>query len=87
MDTEKIVEVCDNILGNCEQDAPAGYPEEGIYFIYHDGLRDEISGKKSKILAEGSNEEVSFQEEFLIGDNGCHVFKTAGPDTVFVELN
>lgn len=86
LETDRVVEICDDGLGNCEKGVPAGYPEEGLYFIFHDGLRDEIPGDDTKILVEGSNDEIHFQEDFKIGDNGCHVFKEAGQDTVFVEV-
>lgn len=86
LETGRVLNICESMGSNCENGKPYGQVEKGNYIIFHDGLRDEISGDKSTILVEGSNDDVSFQEEFVIGDDGCHVFKDAGPDTVFVEV-
>lgn len=86
LETGGVLDVCDGSWLDCENGAPSALAKEGIYPIFHDGLRDEIPGDDMKILVEGSNSEISFQEKFEIGDDGCHVFKEAGPDTVFVEV-
>lgn len=86
VETGRVVDICEEGLGNCKNGALSGYHEEGFYFVFHDGVRDEIAGEKSKIQMQGSNEEINFSEEFQIGDNGCHVFKAAGPDTIFVDV-
>lgn len=72
---------------DCDENRPSGAPELGRYTIFHDGLRDQVGKGGLIIQINGSNEVTSFQEEFLISDDGCHVSKEAGPDTVFVELN
>lgn len=87
LETNRVITVCDGAFENCENGVPVGYHEEGFYYVFHDGVRDEIAGEKSKIQIQGSNEKISFSDEFQIGYNGCHVFKAAGPDTVFVDVN
>lgn len=72
---------------DCGAEGLAGRPDEGHYTIFHDGMRDKIRRETMKIQVEGKNENVSFSEEFVIGNNGCHVFKEAGPDTVFVDIH
>lgn len=80
------LDVCGNGY-DCENEGPAGWPEEGIYTIFHDGMRGVIRRGSIQIRVAGKNEKVQFEEEFLISDDGCHVSKAAGPDTVFVEVN
>lgn len=79
------LDVCGNGY-DCENGRPAGWPEEGIYTIFHDGMRSAIRRGSIQIKVAGKNEKVQFEEEFLISDDGCHVSKEAGPDTVFVEV-
>ncbi len=83
----QVIEICNDALGDCEKGAAAGYPEEGIYTIFHDGLRNKIRGYQIKIDVEGKKGEAVFQEEFVIVEDGCHVYKAAGPGTVFVDTN
>lgn len=87
IETGRELNICESMGSDCEKGTPYGQPEKGRYTIFHDGLRDEISGEKSAILVEGSNNKINIEEEFVIGDDGCHVFKAAGPDTIFVEMD
>lgn len=79
------INVCDGGYG-CGREGLAGSQEFGSYTIFHDGLRDKIPGNEMNILVQGQNKELAFRQDFKIGENGCHVFKAAGPDTVFVEV-
>jgi hypothetical protein len=69
-----------------ENDGQAGWPEEGIYTIFHDGMKGAIRRGAIEIKVTGKNERVQFEEEFIISSNGCHVTKEAGPDTVYLEV-
>lgn len=80
------LDVCGNGY-DCENGGPAGWPEEGFYTIFHDGMRGAIRRGSIQIKVAGKNDKVQFEEEFLISDNGCHISKAAGPDTIFVEGN
>ncbi|WP_234567354.1 hypothetical protein [Rhodohalobacter sp. 614A] len=86
LETGRVLNICEAMGSYCETGKPLGQPEKGRYTIFHDGLKDEISGEKSKILVEGSNEMFSIREEFVIGNDGCHIYKDAGPDTIVVEV-
>ncbi len=50
-------------------------------------MRGAIRRGTIEIKVAGKNDTVQFEEEFLISDDGCHVSKEAGPDTIFVEVN
>lgn len=83
---ETTLDVCGNGY-DCDTDGPAGWPEEGIYTIFHDGMKSAIRQGSIEIKAAGKNEKVQFEEEFVISSDGCHVSKEAGPDTIFVNMN
>ncbi|MGM0545163.1 MAG: hypothetical protein ACQEST_00445 [Bacteroidota bacterium] len=59
----------------------------GTYSIMHDGLREEISDQKEIIIVEGNKDDFRFREDFQFRDDGCHVQKIAGPDTVTLQSN
>lgn len=61
-----------------------GRPQTGSYVVMHDHYAGKINGKRDLILS-GSNEEYSFREEITVEDDGCHIYKVAGPDTITVE--
>ncbi len=84
--SEGELEICGNGF-DCENGKPAGYPQQGFYVIFHDGMRSKIKGGVMKVTASGKKDEIEFKEDFLISSDGCHVSKEAGPDTVYVETN
>lgn len=83
---ETTLDVCGNGY-DCDTDALAGWPEEGIYTIFHDGMKSAIRHGSIEIKVAGKNEKVQVEEEFIISSDGCHVSKEAGPDTIFVNVN
>lgn len=74
---------CTRTLGDyCDQQGP------GKYIIFHDGIRDEIDeGENAAVLVEGTRGELSFTREFVFTNDGCHVAKVSGPDTVRLQAN
>lgn len=83
MRTEKAIDPCDFDDPNpCPGGRPMGSPEYGSYTIFHDGIRDMIIGDRIGIRVKGQKNGKQFDEEFLIGDDGCHVFKKEGPKRI-----
>lgn len=86
MRTDKAIDPCDFDDPNpCPGGRPMGTPELGGYTIFHDGIRDMIIGDRIGIQVIGEKGDQQFQEDFLIGDDGCHVFKMEGPGTVMLD--
>lgn len=73
---------CTEVLGeSCESE---GF--DGFYLIFHDGFMDEIDeGEDATVVVEGMRGELSFTQEFVFTNDGCHVAKVAGPDTVRLQ--
>lgn len=68
---------------NCDIGGPVGF-----YIIFHDGLIDKIDeGENATVLVEGTRGELGFTREFVFTNDGCHVAKVAGPDTVTLQSN
>lgn len=80
---EKRFEVELDVCGSegCAPGSFKGNPESGSYVI----IDDQFAGKINRVLdivVEGKSGELSFQEEFTIEDDGCHVSKRSGPETI-----
>lgn len=58
--------------------------KNGLYAIFHDGYRRRLQKTFEPLRVEGEKEGLQFSEVFVIGRDECHVFKMAGPDTVFL---
>lgn len=69
----------------CADGGSLGAPDMGVYYIFHDHFVGKIGMGDRTLIVEGENADISFQEEFGVRDNGCHIEKTAGPDTVIVH--
>jgi hypothetical protein len=82
--TGDAIDLCDSEPSLCI-DEIAGNPEMGYYTIYHDGLRGDIGFRPISVLFDASNDSVSVQQLYLIGDDGCHVYKMSGPEVIAVE--
>lgn len=86
MRTEKTIDPCDFDDPNpCPGGSPMGSPELGGYTIFHDGIRDMIIGDRIGIRVIGQKGDRQFQEDFLIGNDGCHVYKMEGPESVTLQ--
>ena len=86
--TGKLIDLCDfGDHGHCSERTLREIPDYGIApIIFHDGIRKKIKRRRAmEILVEGFRDSLSFQQEFVIGYDGCHVFKAAGPDTVYLQ--
>jgi len=82
--TGDAIDLCDSEPSLCI-DEISGSPEMGYYTIYHDGLRGDIGIRPLSVLFEASNDSVSVQQLYLIGDDGCHVYKMSGPEVITIE--
>lgn len=77
--TGNIYDVCDSSL--CEETAT-----DGVYVIFHDGFFGKIDSDGEKIVVHGEKGGRSFTEQFIFGDDGCHIRKVAGPDSVYLQV-
>ncbi len=59
----------------------------GVYTIFDDSFREVAFNKNLEIIVEGNRNDLSFEEEFVISSDCCHVFKVSGPDTVYLKPN
>jgi len=82
--TGDTIDLCDSEPSLCI-DEIAGSTEMGYYTIFHDGLRGDIGIRPLSVLFEASNDSVSVQQLFLIGDDGCHVYNMSGPEVITIE--
>ena len=58
----------------------------GTHIIFHDGFIDRIDeGEDATVVVEGMRGELSFTQEFVFTNDGCHVAKVSGPDTVTLQ--
>lgn len=81
----KTIDLCDTNETECPGKGIMGVPENGSYTIFHDGLRDQIGFYPTPLLFEGRNDSITVEQVFLIGDDGCHVYKISGPGTLIAE--
>lgn len=74
------------IYNVCEDDSICGPGEEdGRYVIFHDGFLGEVNSDGEEVIVEGFQADSSFTEEFVFGDDGCHIQKYEGPDQVYLS--
>jgi hypothetical protein len=78
--TSDIYDVCGSSL--CEET-----PADGQYIILHDGFFGKIDSDGETIVVHGEKGDRSFTEQFIFGDDGCHIQKIAGPDSVYLRVN
>ncbi len=59
--------------------------EDGQYTALHDGFQDEVFGDGDPIQVHGDDGRRTFDADFVIGADRCHIEKVSGPDTVVVD--
>ena len=65
----------------------AEFNQEGQYSIAEDQHFDQIAREGTSFIFEGIiNNEVVISENFLIGNDCCHVVKLEGPDSLTVDI-
>ena len=57
----KVIDICETEPTFCEVSDLPGNPEMGEYIIFHDGLRNEISGRSLDIIVSGKKERQNFR--------------------------
>ncbi|MDZ7773265.1 MAG: hypothetical protein U5K31_11095 [Balneolaceae bacterium] len=61
---------------------------EGRYTIIHDGYFEHSEeGKEFNLRVTGQKDEMSFQADYTFRNDGCHIRKVAGPDSVSLEAS
>lgn len=69
----------------CQNDLCNANGQQGQYVIFHDSFQGEISKEQENIVVSGTKDSLSFTEDYSFYDDGCHVRKIAGPDTVNLQ--
>lgn len=64
--------------------AQQSYPV-GTATIFSDSYRSDVRASGDSVLVTGVAAGKSFHARYLIGSDGCHVQKLAGPDTLTVR--
>jgi len=81
-ETGESYQTCKKLYGDdCYKDGA-----DGTYAIFADGVEEGLD-KGEKIFTEvvGKKEDLSFNQDYTVGYDGCHVYKAAGPDTVSLK--
>jgi len=81
-----VIDICETEPTFCEESDLPGNSEMGQYIIFHDGLRNEISGRSLDITVSGKKGAAEFQRPYVIGDNGCNVELLSGDTQVILEI-
>lgn len=69
---------CESEVFDC-----AGEGFEGNYTLIHDGYSDESEeGREFNLRVKGQKDQASFEADFTFRNDGCHIRKVAGPDSV-----
>lgn len=62
--------------------------DNGLYVIFHDGFKEQIAkGKNVLVTVRGVRGETSFSQEYIFTNDGCHIRKVEGPDTITLQAN
>ncbi len=83
-ESDESIDPCTELRGeNCNQEG-----EEGFYVIFHDGFKDKIAkGENVTVTVTGVSGDARFSEQYVFTNDGCHIRKVAGPDTVTLEAS
>lgn len=74
----------------CESDAfdCAAEGFEGNYTLIHDGYFEESEeGREFRLYVMGRKNQTSFEADYTFRNDGCHIRKVAGPDSVQLEAS
>lgn len=76
-----------NTYDVCEPSICDETPDDGTYVIFHDGFLGKVDSDGEEIVVRGTKGDKGFTEEFIFKDDGCHIRKIAGPDSVYLQMN
>lgn len=62
-------------------------PRSNPYIIFHDGFLEKVDSDGEEVIVRGAKGDKSFTEQFTFRDDGCHIRKVAGPDSVYLQVN
>ncbi|HEX6981699.1 MAG TPA: hypothetical protein VF181_02965 [Balneolaceae bacterium] len=62
-------------------------PRSNPYVIFHDGFSEKVDSDGEEIIVRGTKGDKGFTEQFTFRDDGCHIRKVAGPDSVYLQVN
>lgn len=82
-DTGEAFNPCESEAFDC---AAEGY--EGNYTLIHDGYFEESEeGREFRLRVTGQKNQTNFEADYTFRNDGCHIQKVAGPDSVQLEAS
>lgn len=82
-DTGDAFDPCESEAFDCTAD---GF--EGNYILIHDGYFEESEeGREFRLHVTGQKNQASFEADYTFRNDGCHIRKVAGPDSVQLEAS